>query len=154
MKLQQSGIINAPIEHVHICLTDIKYLKSELKKFASGEDVTLQYDRKNPFAVGNKITFIKDEPVLSFIIEENKPPSNLKMTIKNLNKHSESFGNFFYQAILENHNGKTKYEFVYSSEKELPDTFQKYSWLFRFIAKLFLWQSHRKFVKHVKSTRV
>lgn len=149
MQFERSGKIDAPINKVFKCLTDINFLKSEISRLNKYERPKLHYDKKIPFGKGNKIILSIDGSQLVFQIEDCVEPSLLSINVFH-GKHKQLFGSLFCKVNLESVGQKTIYKSVYVSEKT-PNG------IFSLIIKIYFWasllSSSRRFNKYVQSQK-
>ena len=146
MRFERSGKIDASIDKVFECITDINFLKSEIARFKKDERPKLHYDKKAPFGKGNKIILTIDSSQLIFKIDECIKPNMLAITAFH-GKHKKLFGSLFCEISLKNVQGKTVYKSIYTSEKSPKG-------IFHFLIKIYLslswFNGSRRFKKYVQ----
>lgn len=151
MQVKRSIKINAPIDKVFDCLTDIEFFKNEISRQSKNQRPKLHYDKKVPFHEGKKIILNSDGTQLIFLIEELIKPTKLVIKIFMGGKYKELIGSLFYKVNLESAEGKTIYNCIYASEKS-PNG------IFYIMLKMYLWgasfSSNRRFKKYVQSKNV
>ena len=119
MKITKQGNIKAPIEVVFNFMTDIELYKEEFRRGSKEQSFKLNYDRKNPFGVGNRIVFSTDTSTIIITIAKNDSPNYLSMSIEPNKRYLDLFGTIQYDGTLEKINEKaTMYNFIYESNKK------------------------------------
>jgi len=146
MKFERSGKIDASIDTVFECITDINFLKSEIARFRKDERPKLHYDKKAPFSKGKKIILNIDSSQLIFKIEEYVKPEMLTITAFH-GKYKKIFGSFFCEISLKSVDGKTFYKSIYTSEKSPKG-------ILRFLIRIYLlfswFYGFRRFKEYVQ----
>lgn len=149
VKLEKSGKINAPINKVFECFTDIDFIKSEIARSKKHLRPKLHYDKKNPFGEGNKIIFNINGHSLVCEINECIKPSSLSVNVS-ISQFKDFFGSILCQVNLKSVKNKTAYNLVYVSQKTPTG-------ILALIMKSYFWVSSiscfRRFNKYVQSNK-
>lgn len=106
-------------------LTDIEIWRDEFAQVNRGVSFRLNYDRKQPFGIGNRIVLSKDTPIFISTITQYEAPYLLEMSVEPNKRYIDFLGVGYYFAFLEKiSEKKTKYDFLYESSKQ-PKGFLK-----------------------------
>jgi hypothetical protein len=155
MKIETSGTINAPLQTVFDCLTDIRYLRKELCRSDGGKKIKIKYDHKDPFGVNKKILFILDKQDFVLNVVENNGRDCLVLIFEPTRlEYKEFLGTFEYKAELEQVQNKTKYRFTYGTSKEPLGYFKVIAFVVRLFLWFWFWGAKRRFIQFVKSKNV
>lgn len=148
--------VKCSVAHLHKCMTDISYLKSEIKleNNSSGQNIRVNYDPSSPFSVGNKIVINGASSRMTITIQENQPPDYLQMVINPVKKVQKLMGIATIKISIQSQGDYAKYNVSYTSDKEVTGVAKLYIKILALILKASNWSANRRFIKYAESTQL
>ncbi|WP_395373527.1 hypothetical protein [Marinicella sp. W31] len=142
------------VEHLFHCMTDIAYLKGEIKRSNASTDTLakLQYDGSSPFAAGKKLVIKGTSVRMTVLIEENQPPNYLQAMVSSDTGLEKTIGHIAVKVKLYQQGVYAHYHVLFECSKEARGLKKVFIKMMAFIFKFSNRASNRRFVRYVEST--